>query len=339
MRTTLLLLACSTLLAACTPDAVGRQEGESGDEPDSGDTDSSFDGRDVSVGGVSVGEGGFRFSVEREDTLIEIQLERGGRRDQDLLDRHPELSEYESDVRVLDAGGLTFVSAIAGDDWVNPDWGTDYWNATGGGDVNRDSEFELLAGAADKIGELTLPDFDVEIGDVAAIARFHDLGRMKAELSAADLEEPSEPPPPSATYSHYAAQFSASRWWGSYDHSGVYAMAYTGSLSSPSIRSTVLRGNHGALPTDSAMSLYCSKSWSGRTSTTLYAAPYTDNSYGTSQGGGCSTSYGAIFDNGNHVCNDDSHAEYGNVKNNSYSVWAVCSDNDLNLAADSCSSI
>lgn len=326
----------SLLVAGCAPGMTPLST-----EDDVGqDTGQSFQVQGPAVSGISIQSNGFELVIEDESTVMRVQAVRGSRRSDEIMKLHPELSEFELDVRVLDADGRPFVTSIAGDDWADPTWGEDYWAAdTDQVDpAQRKAEFELLAASADLIEDVDVPGFDMELIDLAEVARFNDMGRISAELSMGQMvDELDGAAPPSTTYTHYAGVYRASRWWGTYDHSGIYAVAYTGSSSSPTIYSTVMRGNHGAYPTDSSMSVYCATNWSGRSRTTLYVAPYTDNSYGSSQGGGCSTSYGLT--SGYHVCNDDTHAEYGNVKNNSYSSWAVCGDSSLNTYVDSCSSI
>ena len=109
-----------------------------------------------------------------------------------------------------------------------------------------------------------------------------------------------------------------------YTFTGVYA----GSVSTR---------NHGTEASDSSMltAANCPKAWSGRTSAYPYFQPYVgSDTYGTGDAGGCGTAYGLT--SGLHVCNDDSLAEYSNLKYNSVSSWLTCNDSSLRTTAPSC---
>lgn len=95
--------------------------------------------------------------------------------------------------------------------------------------------------------------------------------------------------------------------------------------------------NHGREADDPSMSnaFNCPQSWGGRNVAFPAFQPYvnTDNAI-DGDAGGCNTSYG--FSTGQHVCNDDSQAQYWNIKNNTSGTWAVCSDSTLNYWAPYC---
>jgi hypothetical protein len=91
--------------------------------------------------------------------------------------------------------------------------------------------------------------------------------------------------------------------------------------------------NHGRDATDPSMvtATGCPRSFGGRATAFPNFRPYyaTDADWNGAwgDGGGCETPYG--FTPGRHVCNDDSQAQYWNLKYGVAGTWATCSDRSL----------
>lgn len=95
--------------------------------------------------------------------------------------------------------------------------------------------------------------------------------------------------------------------------------------------------NHGREATDGSMSTVngCPKTFTGRSAASPNFQPfaYTDT-FLTGDAGGCWTSYGT--GSGQHVCNDDSYAQYLNIKYDTAAYWSTCNDSTLRQWAPSC---
>jgi hypothetical protein len=138
-----------------------------------------------------------------------------------------------------------------------------------------------------------------------------------------------------APFSHRVGIFYDPVFWDWGDHSAVFLEIYdcygtfVGSISTR---------NHGREATDPAMSSVggaCPKTYGGRANAMPPFQPYVaTDTFWYGDAGGCGTSYG--FTSGTHVCNDDSAAEYWNVKYNSASSWATCGDAALRQYAPAC---
>ena len=97
--------------------------------------------------------------------------------------------------------------------------------------------------------------------------------------------------------------------------------------------------NHGRWVDDPSMhtAVGCPKAYRGRTNQTpLYVPYFATDSYADGKAGGCQTAYGVL--SGQHVCNDDSYAQYSNVKNNPFllQAYATCSDTTLRGTTPTC---
>lgn len=95
--------------------------------------------------------------------------------------------------------------------------------------------------------------------------------------------------------------------------------------------------NHGMEATDPRMySVWtCPSTFSGRNVVFPAFQPYVNSDTALSgDAGGCNTSYG--FFSGQHVCNDDSIAQYWNIKYLTTSNYPTCSDSTLRKVAPHC---
>lgn len=139
--------------------------------------------------------------------------------------------------------------------------------------------------------------------------------------------------PFASTYTHWTTIRSGSCCWSWGQHSAVWFKSFEGAT----FVYQLILSNHGRKANDSSLSNSsgCPKSWGPRSNITLNFVPYyATDTFGTGDAGGCSTSYGIT--SGTHVCNDDSFAEYRNIKNNGVSSWVTCSDSTLRTTAPAC---
>lgn len=122
-------------------------------------------------------------------------------------------------------------------------------------------------------------------------------------------------------------------------HSAVLVNVYNQSTGAFIV--TKSSSNHGRDASDPTMTTVsgCPKAWGGRFYAIPAFQPYinTDNGIlGTDyNAGGCGSPYGGIP--GKHVCNDDSFAEYSNLKYDTMGLsWPTCSDSSLRTSAPTC---
>lgn len=157
-------------------------------------------------------------------------------------------------------------------------------------------------------------------------------------VGTAQTEQEALLPPPSqlTTYTHEVQIRSGPCCWNWGEHSAVLVRVYDDS--SQSFLTSIETGNHGRQPLHPSMSTaaFCPKAWSGRLNFAPVVQPYilTDTAW-DGDAGGCNTPYGIT--SLKHVCNDDSLAQFLNVKNNSAaSNWLTCGDGMLRAAAPHC---
>lgn len=107
--------------------------------------------------------------------------------------------------------------------------------------------------------------------------------------------------------------------------------------SSGALADSISTRNHGREATDPSLTLSsgCPRTFGGRTNRYPPMQPFilTDLA-STGDAGGCNTPYG--YSDYKHVCNDDTIAEFWNVKYNAAAVYGTCSDTTLNYLAPSC---
>lgn len=120
------------------------------------------------------------------------------------------------------------------------------------------------------------------------------------------------------------------------EHSAVLLSVY---YDSGGFIGSVSTQNHGREATDPSMTTAynCPRSYSGRSIAFPNFQPYvsTDLLLGVyGDAGGCHTGYGVT--SGHHVCNDDSQAEYNNIKYNLSGTWQFCQDSTLAFWAPYC---
>lgn len=334
----LLLLA----LFGCAPELVEEIHSTSSDIIlFAGSTTNSDYIAEVSPEGASI-------LIEGVDASLLIEAVTGERRSEDVLAEHDELGEYEIDFRVVDSNGIPFIMGFGGDFWAESSWEKDYEEslAIEVDLLDRETHYELLGEAVEALQNIQGDqlNFPLDTLNGVATSRFVEWRDKTLEIDDSHENETGEignstgAPPPATTYRHYAYIYYSPLWWSAYsaDHSSTRALAT--SSSGGTTYYDLSYGNHGRYYNEAGMSYSCGTYWSGRSSKSLKYSPYgsTDTSY-DNPGGGCSTSYG--WTSKLHNCNDDSYAQYGNVKNNSYSSWSTCGDSTLRDDVPTCSSI
>ncbi len=283
-----------------------------------------------------------------EDASLRLEALNGAERPADVQEEHPELGKYDVDLRVIDRNGIPWIMALGGDEFAISSWADDYAETVNISvdDADREAHYELFPDVREALDSVGVSD-SYQLGELRDLVRSQSeelrIGRPKSGFptNGSDTGGTSvnPPPPPSTTYTHWVYVYYRAAFWVFGDHSSTRAVSTKDGVGTT--MSDLSYGNHGYKYTDARMSFSCGNWWSGRASATLHYSPYSgsDTAYGIA-GGGCSTVYDAIYPTaGGHVCNDDSYAQYGNVKNDANIVWSTCSDSTLRQYVPVCSSI
>jgi hypothetical protein len=269
----------------------------------------------------------------------------------------------EIDAQVLDQNGQPIYMQMAGDEFIDPSWRVPALENID--EAGRQSDFALLQAAEPAFREADLPAAFDQLR-LAAI----QMARMVPELTAkpdspnalpaigANLSAPANPADervagPSGrraqaniVYGSTSVNYWDYRIWrkdafisGSpFDHSAVQLRGWTSGYTHVF---SAISCNHGTCAATSNMSVKCTMTGfladDGTHSRYFYNEPSTD----TSVTSGCSTPYGALFDNGKHVCNDDTILQIYAIKyDHSYSrstgATGECSDDYANYWAPTC---
>ncbi|MEN9558045.1 MAG: hypothetical protein RL141_414 [Candidatus Parcubacteria bacterium] len=141
-----------------------------------------------------------------------------------------------------------------------------------------------------------------------------------------------------APYNHRVGIFYDPIYWIFGHHSAVFLEVYD---SQGVFVASVSTRNHGREATDPTMRNVgggCPRTFTGRSIALPPMQPHiTTDLFSKGDAGGCGTPYDAIFPtSGGHVCNDDTAAEYWNIKFNSASSWVTCGDSTLRQFAPTC---
>lgn len=254
------------------------------------------------------------------------------------------VSRRMNDIRVLDAKGVPLYMQMGADEFIDSSWSIPA--IEGIDEIAREEEFAMLELAAVAFDELSLP---VEFEDLRLGVK--QVGQIALERAAKDEASASIAParhlqanivwgPSSAAYWDYRIYrkdaFVSGR---PFDHTAVQLRGWNSTKQS--VVFTAVSCNHGTCAAVSPMTVKCvMNGWltdDGTHSRYFYNEP-SGTSAVTS---GCSTAFSSIFDNGKHVCNDDTilqiHAiKYDSSYDRSVGATEECSDNDKNYWAPSC---
>jgi hypothetical protein len=313
----------------------------------------------------------FRATVERGASRVTIAVQRTGPRVEGFI-RDPEIdSPYESDVVVRNRYDFPFLRGFGGDAPSEDLEGSDSTEPPT--DVNQEHQLEdlqLVVDAAEalrdnpEIGE----EFRWELRDIqnmaaGALRHANDGldGLIHPELTPGTEEIQSESNGPisvissgtegeplrsshgdvsatevylGTTYNHVAYITWANFIWPFGHHSALWLFVYDANWN---FLTAVSTRNHGREASDPSMATVsgCPGAWGGRSNYLPPLQPHIgSDTYNTGDAGGCGTSYG--LGSGDHVCNDDSLAEYWHVKYNAASSWVTCGDSTLRAYAPSC---
>lgn len=260
----------------------------------------------------------------------------------------------ETDAMILDRNGVPFIVAIGGDAFIDPTWAATIAEGVGRpiDETSRPNDYELAVLLGRSLAASRERDSSgdrLELQAVRDLASSIDINAIRARLHPEpdiigvdpydhpDLLTGGATSDAGPRYLHYIAVYSGWVDWtfGIGKHSATLTLVYNESWVPIA---SYKRGNHGRYHNASGMSFFCDYLSGWRSNVIPHITPhFSSDCYGATCGGGCSTSYG--ISDGKHVCNDDSHAEFGNVKYNADLSWGVCSDKNLNNYPDSCSSI
>ncbi|MGZ3454351.1 MAG: hypothetical protein ACXVEF_32390 [Polyangiales bacterium] len=267
---------------------------------------------------------------------------------------NPEAPTMEVDARILDAEGRTFVMQVAGDKAMDPSWKSP--QGTGIDELLRTTDFAAAGEAEAAFRALTVPKELAELR-LAAIDIAKGIARGE-DTSGKTTAFPGKPTAPGGDtdptgglgtkgYVYWSSNSSVNVWdYQIYkkavvssfiaEHSAVRLRGWT---TSHSLLITSDTCNHGTCASGSAMTSHCNYSgWltdDGTHSRWFY--PETSSSQDTITSG-CQTTYGAFFDNGSHVCNDDTLIQRNAITTDSSQsvTGGTCADNDKRWYAPGC---
>ncbi len=297
-------------------------------------------------------------SLERGEAFVVLEFLQGPERPPEWR-RDPSVdSPHIFDTILLDRNGASLILQLGGDEFIEPQW-VDLVVAPPDTSTLEERHEDILLGMEllDRLeAHAVAPDFAWEIEglrftlehalrDIAS-SRLNDLNpeptpdlREAIPLLAegATLPELARPPQAAAGdgFIHQIDIKTGECCWNYAEHSAVIVTSFM----PPHIwLAMVVTGNHGRLATNPSLSSApsCPKSWSGRDYLFPKFQPFeADDDAHEGEAGGCNTSYGVLA--GRHVCNDDSLAQYYNVKYDQAGNWETCSDGTLRKKAPNCS--
>jgi hypothetical protein len=332
-------LACALVAAAgCAGDAEPRPDPDPEIELDPGPA------------------GALGIDAARGSVRVRLELRRGASRPAawqgDL--RHD--GQYEGDVMVLDAQGRPVLVELGGHAAVDAAWQERIERVQGPIDPKlRRRELELAGEAATQLAAAGRLDHESQLL-IAGLA-----SSIRATLDGFDdgpeVVASAEPSPADgsdagtgsalgrvgrlgqalgAGYVHQVYVRGAACCWPGYQHSSTRLRIFD---AYGVLVSDLKTRNHGRWVDDPSMrtAVGCPRAYRGRANQTPLYVPYlATDSFGDGRAGGCQTAYGVL--SGEHVCNDDSFAQYSNVRDNPFLVpsYATCSDTTLRGTTPTC---
>jgi hypothetical protein len=317
-----------------------------------------------------VDETGFRIVAFRGDAMATIIVSRGALREEGV-EGNPDIDgPYRFDLILRNRYGFPFLTSGMHGVPTDPDLGTMSLvpNASFHKDEQRD-DVVLITDALNQIASQQLgEDFRWEvrslqslvghaIAALEAVPASHDSAETPLEMPAefrgiveTDALDEAVVTPPSAdgigvvrqalgsTFTHkvYIKKGPCFFCGDTGEHSAVLLDVY---YDGGSYIGSVSTQNHGREATDGSMSTAynCPKTYTGRSVAFPNFQPYISTDYWLGiygDAGGCGTSYGLT--SGKHVCNDDSLAQYYNIKYNTTASWSFCGDSSLAYWAPYC---
>lgn len=249
---------------------------------------------------------------------------------------------HMNDVQVLDAAGQPFMMQMGADEFIDHTWRMPH--VEGFDEAGRLADFRVVRDSEADWASLALPSWAEDLRLTAL-----DLARSVDRIQAKDGVTPTTPTVPTAPIdgegtvngkllgSLAYGSSSVVKWdykiyekdafmnGSPFDHSAVLLRGWS---SSTSVVFSASSCNHGACATSSAMQRSCTMSGFRTDDGTHTRYFFREDQGDTDVNGGCSTAYGAFFDNGKHICNDDTLLQRDAIYyDSSYSrTGGTCSD-------------
>ncbi len=289
-------------------------------------------------------------TFRQDGRMITFEMRLGGPMGTPPAQSEVDVPRMEIDARVLDQNGQPIYVQMAGDEFMDATW--DMPVIENINEADRKNDFALIQAAESAFREVELP-VSFEQLRLGAL----QMARMVPELNAKpDLPNPADSSAGSASDRRVQANIvwsnlTSVKYWdyriyrkdafisGSpFDHSAVQLRGWS---SSYVIVFTAVSCNHGACAAVSPMTVKCTMPGyltdDGSHSRYFYNEPSTTSAVTS----GCSTTFNPYFDNGSHVCNDDTILQINAIKyDRSYSratgATGECNDNYANYWAPNC---
>ena len=241
------------------------------------------------------------------------------------------------DVRILDAAGQPFLMQAGADQFIDKSWRMP--RVEGFDEAGRLADFALVRDSESDWAALALPAWAEDLRLTARdIARSIDRIRDKDGVTQPTLPADGTGTVHGKLLGSVAYGSSSVVKWdykiyekdafinGSpYDHSAVLLRGWS---SSSTIVFTAYSCNNGSCANSTAMQRSCTMTGFRTDDGTHSRYFYREDQSDKDVNGGCSTAYGALFDNGKHVCNDDTLLQRDAIYyDTSYSrTGGTCSD-------------
>lgn len=256
---------------------------------------------------------------------------------------------HMNDARILDGAGQAFYMQMGADEFIDSSWRQP--KVENIDEAGRVTDFELARDSEDAWRTLALPAWaeDLRLSAMDIARSFHTI--LVKENAKPTATEPTGGPgalqpkatiawgPSTVAYWDYKIYEKDAFFNGSpFDHSAVLLRGWS---SGYSVVYTAVSCNHGTCANSTAMTRSCTMSGFRTDDGTHSRYFYNETNTDTSVSSGCSTAYSAIFDNGKHVCNDDSLLQrnaiyYDTSYDRSVGPNGTCSDSTKNYWGPGC---
>lgn len=285
------------------------------------------------------------------DEKVTISIHRNGLRPSDAI-RNPDTdSPYDSDILVRNRHGFPFVTSGNHGLPYDPDTGKAISSEKPSSVVHQEQIEDLKFGMATveqlRGQDISGKQYSWELRSLyymldSALKTADDMLDVDSSISAKAVTGESV----GVTRQAYTAPYTHKVWikyipifWTAWqgDHSAILLGIYD---SLGAFIAQVSTRNHGTEATDPSMytAWTCPSTYSGRNVVFPAFQPFVNTDTALmGDAGGCNTPYDAIWPTtGGHVCNDDTLAQYWNIKYNQSGTYPTCSDSTLRTSAPLC---
>jgi hypothetical protein len=285
-------------------------------------------------------------TLENDDAFVVVMFKKGAPRPHEYHGDPNVDSPHEFDIAVQDRNGALSHLFIGGDELIDLNW-IDVMSPPPPESTLEERHEDLLLALEllERLEEsLALSRaYEWEIRGLrtslqATLREVSFTGPQDLQLEppqSGTLDEILPPPSQVITYTHVVQIRKGPCCWDYGEHSAVLVHLYD---AGNQYLTSIETGNHGRQATHNSMSTAanCPKAYGGRANFAPTVQPYkATDTFWDGDAGGCNTPYGTTA--AKHVCNDDSLAQFYNVKNNSAAVsWLTCGDGLLRTVAPHC---